>query len=325
VPQPTSNIFSDIRRNIKVSRVRKVSNSFFTYLRSLRKDSTAGGKVEVATTLATNTVAIAGTGTAAFTLAVGATAAEIAAGAAFIAAISGPWAGITLGLIGLALLAKSTYSSRESAHEELFKYCWNIIDTTPPDIKIQTEDDLKKAASAAMKLLEEGGKQLSDQARKFQEASDKFTLFHSAITPKFGDAHRAFVAMGSANATVIRGSNDPAFKGEVKTRAEAVAVERTREFKAIKTSISDAFGAAIVENGAIFEYVRRCQHYGEYIQAPHIISLSYRWILSGDSAFSVPLSFSNNDFFAGLDKVHDLRVKLAALCVAYNQVAGLAE
>ena len=75
----TQMLYSDLRKNIKVSTGRRISNSFFTYLRSLRKGSTST-KAEAATNLATNTLGVAATGTAAFTLIVGAAVAEAAAG-----------------------------------------------------------------------------------------------------------------------------------------------------------------------------------------------------------------------------------------------------
>ena len=309
--------YSDLRKNIKVGTGRRISNSFFTYVRSFRKSS-APAKVGTFTNAASNTLGAATTGTAAFTLIVGTSVAEAAAGAAFIAAISGPWAGITVGLIAIVFLAKSAYSSRELAHEALFNYCWNIVDSEPPTAKFNTIQDLGKIAPAAMKLLEEGVKQLEDQGRKYKLASDNFITFHTRSTQKLSeikathDLHIqlsqavAFAAgAGAANASLLQNN----------------LTVNQQKFNKLKTEIDNEFKTASEINGEIFEMVRRCQHYSEYIQAPLILTLHYQCTLSG--SITKANEFSTVDFFKDIDKVTELRSKFRELGEAYAAVSAL--
>jgi len=309
--------YSDLRKTIKVGTVRKISHSFFTYVRSLRKGS-ASAKVGAATNFATNTLGAATTGTAAFTLIVGTTVAEAAAGAALIAAISGPWAGITVGLIAIVFLAKSAYSSRESAHEALFNYCWNIVDSEPPTAKFNTLEDLGKIAPAAMKLLEEGGKQLEDQGRKYQLASDNFITFHARATRKISeltDTHALYMQSFQAVAYAV-----PAGAANASLLQNTMTVNQ-QKFNKLKTEIENEFKTASEVNGEIFEMVRRCQHYSEYIQAPLILTLHYQCILAG--SITKANEFSTVDFFKDIDKVTALRTKFRELGEAYSAVGGL--
>ena len=69
-----------------------------------------------------------------------------------------------------------------------------------------------------------------------------------------------------------------------------------KKFNELKEKINNDFNAASSVNGAIFEMVRRCQHYSEYIQAPHIISLYYQSSLAGNIT-QVSKQFSTVDFF----------------------------
>ena len=312
----TQMLYSDLRKNIKVSTGRRISNSFFTYLRSLRKGSTST-KAEAATNLATNTLGVAATGTAAFTLIVGAAVAEAAAGAAFIIAISGPWAGVTVGLIGIALLAKSVHSNRESAHEALFVYCWNIVDDAPPTQKFDTIQDLEKAAAAAMKLLEEGRKQLEDQSRKYQLASDNLQTFHRDIGLKITqciEAKKQYLASSQAVANAPKNVNNP--------NLQQVQMSNEKKFNELKEKINNDFNAASSVNGAIFEMVRRCQHYSEYIQAPHIISLYYQSSLAGNIT-QVSKQFSTVDFFKDMPNIIILRNLFIELDRAYIKFTAI--
>jgi len=311
-------IYSDLRKAIKVGTGRKISHSFFTYARSLRKGSKSA-KVVAATNVATNTLGTAAIGTASFTLIVGTAVAEAAAGAAFIAAISGPWAGITVGLIGIVLLAKSAYSSRESAHEALFGYCWNIIDSDAPTQKFSDIQELGKIASAAMKLLEEGGKQLEDQGRKYDLASKNFNVFHQQITEKVRQCQEAYkqyhlsydalgwaIRNGAVNASLLQNTT----------------TSNQKNFNQLKEKIENEFKLASEVNGAMFEMVRRCQHYSEYIQAPHIITLYYQSNLSGTITQGAK-DFGTVDFFKDMQNVSDLRKIFSDLDEAYSKIGTL--
>src|ERR1700678_1727954 len=51
---------------------------------------------------------------------------------AFAAAVAGPQAAVTLGVISIAMALKSAYSNREKSHKTLSKYVYNMVDDVPP-------------------------------------------------------------------------------------------------------------------------------------------------------------------------------------------------
>ena len=173
------------------------------------------------------------------------------------------------------------------------------------------------AAAAAMKLLEEGRKQLEDQSRKYQLASDNLQTFHRDIGLKITqciDAKKQYLASSQAVANAPKNVNNP--------NLQQVQMSNEKKFNELKEKINNDFNAASLVNGAIFEMVRRCQHYSEYIQAPHIISLYYQSSLAGNIT-QVSKQFSTVDFFK--DMPNPRIAEVIRVAIAKPAASSLAE
>ena len=99
-------------------------------------------------------------------------------------------------------------------------------------------------------------------------------------------------------------------------------MDNEKKFNELKDKINNDFNAASLVNGAIFEMVRRCQHYSEYIQAPHIISLYYQSSLAGNIT-QVSKQFSTVDFFKDIPNIIRLRKLFIELDNAYIKFTAI--
>ncbi len=192
--------------------------------------------------------------------------AAIAAGG-FLAAMMGPQAAVVAGVAGLALLAKQAYSNREASHKELSKYVWNMVDTLPPQTGggTYTADQLATASSAALDLLKDGDSQIKLMGQKHADADAKFKDFVRKIE------------------TILNGVRSAPRNAQAQKLATA------------KTEIQAMYAAGVKTGGALFEYVRRCSHSGNYMQAAHMLSLGMREKMEPGSVAGKP----QRDFFAG--------------------------
>jgi len=305
-------VFTYLRSQIKVGKTRRTWHSFMTWMRSSK-----GPKAAVGVSAANNIAGVTVIGTSITQLAAGSAAAvEALAGAAFIGAIAGPWAGITLGLVAIIIIAQNADSNRDKAHIDIFPYCWNIIDSNPPSLQFRSIEDLEKAAQFACTLLEEGAKQLKDQGRKFIEASTNFETFNRKAQEKLKRCVELRTKFNTAN--VALQNVQPGSKYlELQTLKDD-----KRNFKLLQDEIASDFNKAAEEDGAVFEMVRRCQHYSEYIQASHIVSLYYQSKLSG-TITQASKDFSTVDFFKDIKVVQESRKLFKDLDEAYTKISTL--
>lgn len=210
-----------------------------------------------------------------------ATGASVAAAAsctvAFTVAMSGPQAGVTLGLIGLALLAKEAYSDREAAHNAIQPHVWSIVDNVQP-ATVPSFDQLKTLAAACLTLQEDGKNQLKKIQSKYEERYHNYREFIKSITREIDESDKfKRLAQNSRNTMAQR------------TRLSGQAGDHLDEARRL-------IAAGQKPGGAIWEFVRRCSHISNYIQASEIVALAVRTELL--TAGVVDPKFFRTDFFA---------------------------
>ena len=297
-----ANVFTPIVKDHGVGNFRRVGHSFTNYFSSIDRSSfgfssTPTRVVEQAANFAGTAGAVGGT----LTLAMGEAAVAGLAGAGFIAAVAGPQVAITAGVIGLALLIKGTYSNRESAHIALSQYVWNMVDTEPPAKLLNSADNLNDACDAAMTLLDDGKNQIKLLGTKLQAAQTKLSLFHTSLQAKT----RALAAEEAKFSAAAQGSRGATQRSSAQAK-----------FTKIETEIIAGLEEAMKKDGAIFEYVRRCAHTGNYIQAAHIAALAMKEKLSTGSVTLV----AQTDYFAGFKMATDARKLFTDLEKEYKKV-----
>jgi len=264
----------------EVSNLRRVSSSFTNWFSSIGRDSfTAENAFD-------RTMDMAGNASGALGLVAGAAtiAGSAVAGGAFLAACAGPQVAVTAGVVGIVVLAKQTYSNRESAHRALAPLIWNLVDSEAPSAcggghvqsVVYTADQLNTGASAALELLTDGQNQLKLLGEKLNAADAKFKAFNQLI---LDDQKKLEILV---NRLLV--ARTPA---EVKTLKE--------EFKKMKIKNLEQWKTNAEPGGAIFEYVRRLSHTGNYIQAPHLLALAMQERAFPDSVVGKP----QKDYFLG--------------------------
>jgi hypothetical protein len=205
-------------------------------------------------------------------------ASQAAAGTAFVALVGGPQVAIGAGVLGLVLMCKEAYSNREKRHEELIPYVWSLIDDAPPRINILTSgqsDDLDKAANHALYLMKEGAAQFERMGSKLKTAEDKFEKFmtdYFALTVALN-----FKQNGKWVGTVLtdewkvkRNAAPPSQRGAY----DAQAIKAFDAFCKAKIAGDKMWGDACKQGNAIFEFMRRLSHIGNYLQCGHIINVA---------------------------------------------------
>lgn len=297
-----TNAFSHIVKDHGVSNFRRVGHSFTNYFSSIDRSSfgfsnTSQKVVEQAANFAGTAGGVGG----ALTIAMGEAAVAGLAGAGFLAAVAGPQVAVTAGVVGLALLVKGTYSNREAAHISLSQYVWNMVDTEPPAKPLNTADNLNDACDAAMTLLDDGKSQIKLLGSKLQAAQTKLGVFHTDL--------RAKTALLAAEENKF----NMAPRGQRGDSARRTAQTR---YTKIETEIRTKLEEAMAKDGAIFEYVRRCAHTGNYIQAAHIVALAMKEKLDPGSVTSV----AQTDYFAGFPMAAQSRQLFASLEAEYKKV-----
>lgn len=277
----TANIFTPLIKDPHVSSWRRVGHSFTNYFSSIDRSSFGFDSVGTKTLeQAGNFAGTAGLVGGSMTLAMGEAAVAGLAGAGFLAAVAGPQVAVTAGVIGLALLVKGTYSNREAAHIALSQYVWNMVDTEPPSKLLNSAENLNDACDAAMTLLDDGKSQIKLLGNKLQKAQTELGSFHTTLKSK----------------TRILATEEARFRRAVAgPRGNAERLAARNKFNRTKTEINELMNEAMESDGAIFEYVRRCSHTGNYIQAAHIAALAMKEKLSPGSVTSLPPT----DYFAG--------------------------
>ena len=228
-----------------------------------------------------NALAAAEAGNVAAGMLATAASAAAAAGctAAFTAAMAGPQAGVTLGIIGLALLAKEAYSNREAAHDAIQPHVWSIVDNVQP-ASVPSFDQLKQLAAACLTLQEDGKNQFGLIQTKYNDRYIQYVQHIKSITAQI-DRRNTLNFNARNGRTPLRTVE--------RQRMLGAALEADQEAKRL-------IDQGQKRGGDIWEFVRRCSHISNYIQASEIVALAVRTeMLTGGS---VDPSFFTTDYFA---------------------------
>ena len=253
-----TNIFSPLI-NGEISRFRRVGHSTTNYFSTIGRSSVT---VDNAINTGVNLVGVAGGVSGAITLASTVAAGTATAGVMALA-FAGPQAAVATAVVGIALLAKGAYSNREAAHKKLSEYVWNLVDNENPKIAINSKATLETAADAAMYLLTEGGNQIKLLGSKHQAALTKFNTLNTTITAKKVQIERDIAREQTHLAP-----------GHMAAGAARQAIAQWKA--SFKTELEKTWEKETKPGGIIFEYVRRCAHVGNYIQAPHIVAMAMK-------------------------------------------------
>lgn len=293
------NIFSPLIRG-RVSHWRRVGHSTSNYFQSIDRSSfgvakTAEGVVNAASNFAGTAGGVAG----GIALGMSQAAAASVVGAGFLAAVAGPQVAVTAGVVGLAILVKGTYSNREAAHIALLDYVWNLVDDQPPAKGVRfSREDLEKACDAAATLMEDGKNQMKLLGTKLEAARKRFEVVQAQFCEIQGQV--------SVQAQFLA---DP--------RSAAAATARSLIEKR-KVQLQAIWDRESKPGGAIFDYVRRLSHAGNYIQAPHLLGLGMRNMVLGGEV----LQQTQPDFFRDSDWAADSRKSFQTLSECYKGVIG---
>ncbi|MDE1180925.1 hypothetical protein [Paraburkholderia sp.] len=294
-----SNVFSAMKKG-EVGHARRVFHSATNYVRSIDRSSFSFGNASSQIGNAAGTFAGTAGGVAGV---ISMTVTGAVVGAGFLAAVSGPQVAITGAVLGLALLAKGAYSNRDSAHTALAQYVWNMVDSDAPEKRgPYTKADLEDAADAAMTLMEDGKSQVKLMGTKMAAAQTKFEKVNRDVK----DLHDTFMRLKAVPPMQRNAQQENANNQEIKRTQEKLQALWEKESKS---------------GGAIFEYVRRCMHTGNYIQAPYVIAMAMSAKFQSPSADSAAkIMESSTDYFAGMERVEALRRTFSQLSDFYRAV-----
>ena len=256
--------------NIEIGWWRKTGHSASNWF-SARGTEDAWDNVKTGASAANNAVGVMGTAAAA-----GAWAGSTVG---FVTAMSGPQAGVVLGVVAIGLLVKEAYSNREAAHKKLAPYVWTFVDDEPPK-PFGTEKELQDICSAAATLLEDGKNQFKIMHSKYSEKQQKFKQFITDYEASLGKINRA-----ADELKLLRGK-----------AAEAAARQRLNN---VVKSHNELWEKASAVEGTMFEYVRRCCHVGHYLQASAILNLGVQETLFPGSVVGKQPKDYFPDFFKG--------------------------
>ncbi|MBW6534112.1 MAG: hypothetical protein K0B11_03835 [Mariniphaga sp.] len=268
------NIFSDYRKEGKIKLsgftkpFRRVGHSTSNYFKaSSKKDLTLGAVSGASNAWSTADIGLAIAGFTGFA-------------AAGSAAIALPATSVAVGLVGIAMLAKSTYSNRDAAHEKLRPFVWSLIDDVRPERSIYTDREAQEQASnAAIYLLKEADSQYQIMAGKYENARQNivkfFDNFYNEIKPLLagsgiwqGDAIEQFYERTIPSQRIT---------------FEPKIIEAHIAFNNIKVHSEIMWKTATSQGGPVFEYMRRLVHLGNYLQVANILSVSTFAKLSNSS------------------------------------------
>lgn len=299
------NIFSNLIKD-DVSNFRRVRHSFGNYFSSI--DRSSFGFSNSATQVVDKASLFAGTaGGVAGAVVIGMGEAAVAgiAGAGFLAACAGPQVAITAAVVGLALFVKGTYSNRESAHKELLNFSWNLVDDVPPTKGVLfTDTTLKEACDAATTLLDDGKSQIKLLGSKLQAAQTKFNKLNQDIEAAVIRYQTETVALAGLPPTVMQNRSS--------VTNPAIALTQAKLAK-MRTEVEGLWAKESKPGGAIFEYVRRCSHTSNYLQAPHLVALAMREKFNPGSVIGKP----QPDYFTGSVMATQMRESFTKLELEY--------
>lgn len=293
-----TNRFSDVDYG-KVSNWRRVGHSASNYLSTIdRKSFGFGASTNQIVNTASNFAGIAGGVAGAIALA----GVEAAGAAAFLASVAGPQVAVTAAVVGLALIVKGAYSNREAAHKALSDYVWSLIDDEPP-MHLDSKERLDAAAEAALTLMEDGKNQIKGMGKKMAAAQVKFGMVNAKMAALY------------AELVLLRADKTKAKQGG----APQMVPILDGKIIALKARAQELWTKEVKTDGGIFEYVRRCSHTANYLQAPGIIALSMMYPL--DQSIE-RRGKARSDFFLGVSLAANLRKTFTDLDALYSDLAS---
>jgi hypothetical protein len=188
-------------------------------------------------------------------------------GLAIAAASVAASAGIAVGALGVAYvlfdLAKQKYSNREYAHAQLSGHVWSLIDDVAP----QPPDKPEDLAAASLYLLREGTAQLDEMRAKLSTAAKKFDDFWSEYTKlNWWLTKKDVYDIPSSGPRPGPLSNLPAPFNRL------TYGQRVTHCLDLRDKAVNLWNTANEQNGAVFDLMRRLNHFGNYLQAPMIVA-----------------------------------------------------
>jgi hypothetical protein len=233
---PENTTFSPFKTpgSTNVSMTRRVRHSLSQKFQSMTRGESA---LEAADKVAL----VGGTISASCTIAC-----AVGAAGAFAVTASGPIAAGALGAVGLFLAAESTYSNRESAHNALQPHVWSYIDDEAP--KSINDGNAKDVGAAAMSLISEPQMKLRDG--KFQTAENAFNDFWRS----YQESSRALTHLSTRTKPQIE-------------RMERILIAAYNNNRKRNKILENAFNPG----GAVYDFMRRLMHFGNYMQAPIVV------------------------------------------------------
>lgn len=259
-------------------------------------------------------------------------------GAGFVAMCAGPQVAIIIAIVGLAVVAKNTYSNREAAHKVLEKFVWNLIDDAPGSnhIQFKNSEDLDAASSAALTLLDDGKNQIKLLGSKFEEAQAKFKTVNLDVEKNYNavfwlinkksildtDISKNLVEIRNIQNQLSRKSGDRD-ANMLKSKLSGLS-EKILNIRKQRGQLTEEIDIKLLNNkllwnkesrpgGVIFQYIRRCSHTGNYMQAAHIVSLAMQERFSPGSV----VGKSQPDFFSEVSFAQNLRAMFTRLDLEY--------
>lgn len=263
---PELNIFSKlIREGSNVSLFRKVRHSASNFVRGKRAPSGLNRKQRAVNAVRPANVAFGSTRAAASVMK---HMSGAAAGTGFVVAILGPQATVTAAAITLALLAKSMYSNREAAHRGLIDYVWNMVDDKGPRTPL-TEESLRKAGQAALTLLKDGQNQVAIMGKKHATAEKKFNVLQKEIEEIASNFYASKQSRDAENNQAIY-ENGVA----IGSKTSFLYQIHQEQMDRYRSQLSSIWTKETKPGRIIHQYVRRCVHTGNYLQAPYVLHLA---------------------------------------------------
>ncbi len=290
-----SNYIQNKATNIShtTSPIRKITHSFAqggkhmasNFASSIKAPFTGSNKLSGAANLgleAANKANIAG----GFLVGATATAAIAGSTAAFVAAVTGPQVAVTASVIGLAIMIRDAYSNREAAHEALRPYVYNLIDDTKP-----VSNNYLAAAAPAAYLLQEAKAQLDQMGQKLQERENQFIEFVKQYTPLLGVLTNFSGNTWPGDDIMRQFRNRNMVPPSDRVRLDHQLDNLIDECNKANTAADELLKVATREGGAVFEFIRRLEHVGNYLQCCSIL----------DKAMFMKLSSQHNNMSTGID------------------------
>lgn len=273
------NIFNDFQiqgaTKLKAYRPRKFLHSTSNWFSAKRQNKATDNAVNFGKSTAEFVVgdgaSLTGAGIGIATIVQGGLVTGVAAGGVAGAIISGPILAGLLGLIGLGVMIKGTYSNRDDAHYKLGPFVYNLITDKAPTNSIYTNPEhLETAAKHAGYLLKDAPNQFALMGPKLHSKQKAFTrrwAEYLDLTSWLHGYRWAWTKNYMRDYEIWARSAKP-------TEVGSVITDHHIKLNTAITSGSDLLTKHAKQGGDIFEYMRRLIKVGNYLQCANIVSLA---------------------------------------------------